>query len=148
MAKEKITAKDVTAAAAKAASKATKRGKELLAKVGERTGKANKALREMKHRRIVDAAEVAVGGALAGAIHGADMYIDTSPEDKPGTGMQIPYGLPGGLAMIGAGVALKSYDLQAAGLGAATFGIGRMAEDYVSDMAAKAKAEADAKAAQ
>lgn len=142
MAKPKITKADVKKAASKAARAAAEKGKKLLAAAGEKAGKANKRLREMKHRRLVDGVEVFFGGVAAGAAHGAGVYLGGEVDEETGEeSMVVPVGVPAGVVALGAGVALKSYDLQALGLGSLTFGAGRMAEDFVKTTLEEAEQE-------
>lgn len=129
MAKNKITAADIKSAASKAARKVSEKAKAGAAKAAARIGSANKSLREMKHRRVVDGVEVVVGGVLAGATHGAGINA-YEPKDAEDTMPVVPMGVPGGAILVAGGVAMKSYDAQALGLGALAFGLGRMAEDF------------------
>lgn len=107
----------VGAAAKKAAEKAS-----------DAASRARKALRESKHRRSIEAGEVVLGAVAAGAAHGADLVYELDEDTK------IPGGLIGGVLLLGVGVAMDEPDLQALGLGAASFGAGRMVEDYTRDM--------------
>ena len=129
----KITKADLKKAASKAASKAREKATQIAEKARAGAGRANRALRDMKHRRVMDGVEVVVGGVAAGALHGAGVSVDWG-DSMP----DVPAGLPAGLVAIGAGVYLDSYDLQSAGLGMVAFGAGRMVEDYTAQSLADA----------
>ena len=126
-------------AAAKVGKAARERAGKLVASAKAAGGKANTKLREMKGRRIVDGVEVVVGANVAAAIHGADkswkMYAtyadDGETVTNPADVVEVPYGVPVGVALIAGGVMAKSYDLQSTGLGMVAYGTGRMVEDAV-----------------
>lgn len=132
-------------AVAKAGKAARERATKLVTSAKASAGKANTKLREMKGRRIVDAVEVVVGANVAAAVHGMDYSIkyganyadDGKTLLNPSEVTEVPYGLVGGVALVGAGIVTKSYDLQSTGLGMVAYGTGRMVEDAVRDASQK-----------
>lgn len=102
---------------------AVKKATESLKK---RASNAGKALKESKNRRTIDAVEVVGGGVTAGAIHGAGLSFQMGDTE-------VPIGAAVGIGGVIAGVVMKQPDVQALALGAAAYGLGRLAEDVVSD---------------
>lgn len=119
------TNKEKLDSARKALSTASKKAKEKLAAASGKASKANKALREMKGRRIVDAVEVTVGAAAAGAARGMGLTYEVTDGLEVGAGAAV-----GAVALVGGALA-NSYDLQSAGLGMLAFEVGRVVEDAV-----------------
>lgn len=127
-----FSTKEVKKEVSKALSKANEKRKELLAEGKEKLGEVNKRLRESKHRRMIDGGEVLIGGIAGGALAGAGISINGGKDADPDM-PEIPASVPGGIGLLLGGLAAKSYDLQATGLGMLTFGAGRMVEDFVAD---------------
>lgn len=114
--------------AAKTAAKAARAGaRKAVESAKESAGKARKMLRESKHRRKIEAAEVVAGAAAAGVAQGAGLGVTYGD-------IEIPGGLVGGAGLMVVGVAMDEPDLQAFGLGGVAYGVGRMAETYASSM--------------
>lgn len=114
--------KEAKSKIAKATSRAT-------AKVKEAAAAGSAKLRNLranaKTRRMVDAGEVVAGGLVGGALDGMDLGIEITDT------IDLPLGLVGGVAAVAIGSFMKQEDVQAVGLGLATYGAGAMVREFI-----------------